>query len=85
MLKSLLKIARQWRREKFAILTLKPRSHVRILIYLTWAIRKQLIIHICFLVLEQKTEGSCNYFEIICGCYYYVNEVCELYDTFILQ
>ena len=63
VLKSLLKIARQWRREKFAILTLKPRSHVRILIYLTWAIRKQLIIPVCFLVLEQKTEGSCNYFE----------------------
>ena len=31
--KSLLKIARQWSRENFAILTLKPRSHVRILIY----------------------------------------------------
>ena len=30
MLKSLLGIARQWSREKFAILTLKPRSHVRI-------------------------------------------------------
>ena len=35
---SLLGIARQWSREKFAILTLKPRSHVRILIYRTWAI-----------------------------------------------
>ena len=31
VLKSLLGIARQWSREKFAILTLKPRSHVRIL------------------------------------------------------
>ena len=30
--------ARQWSREKFAISTLKPRSHVRILIYPTWAI-----------------------------------------------
>ena len=37
MLKSLLEIARQLSREKFAILTLKPRSHVRILIYRTWA------------------------------------------------
>ena len=32
MLKSLLGIARQYSREKFAILCLKPRSHVRILI-----------------------------------------------------
>ena len=38
MFKSLLGIARQWSREKFAILTLKPRSHVRILIYRAWAI-----------------------------------------------
>ena len=38
MFKSLLGIARQWSREKFAILTLKPRSHVRILKYRTWAI-----------------------------------------------
>ena len=29
--KSLLGIARQWSLEKFVILTLKPRSHVRIL------------------------------------------------------
>ena len=33
VLKSLLGIARQWSLEKFAILTLKPRSHVRILTY----------------------------------------------------
>ena len=32
VLKSLLGTASQWSREKFAILTLKPRSHVRILI-----------------------------------------------------
>ena len=38
VLKSLLGIARQWSREKFAILTLKPRSHVRVLIYRRWAI-----------------------------------------------
>ena len=38
VLKSLLGIARQWSREKFAILTLKPWSHVRILIYRRWAI-----------------------------------------------
>ena len=36
LLNSLLGIARQWCREKFAILTLKPRSHVRI--YRTWVI-----------------------------------------------
>ena len=34
---SLLVIATQWSGKKFAILTLKPRSHVRIL-YRTWAI-----------------------------------------------
>ena len=38
MLKSLLGIARQWRLEQFAVLMLKPRSHIRILIYRTWAI-----------------------------------------------
>ena len=38
-LKSLVGIARQWGLEKFAILTLKSRSHVRILVYRTWAIR----------------------------------------------
>ena len=38
VLKSLLGIARQWSLEKFAVLTLKPWSHVRILIYLRWAI-----------------------------------------------
>ena len=36
--KSLLGISRQWSLEKFAILTLKPGIHVRILIYRTWAI-----------------------------------------------
>ena len=38
VLKSLLEIARQRSRNKFAILTLKPRSHVRLLVYRTWAI-----------------------------------------------
>ena len=38
VLKSPLGIARQWSHEKFAILFLKTRSHVRILIYRTWAI-----------------------------------------------
>ena len=37
-LKSLLGIARQWSLEKFAIFTLKPRSHVKILIYQKGAI-----------------------------------------------
>ena len=40
VLKSLLGIARQWSRETFAILSLKPRSHVRISIYRTWAITR---------------------------------------------
>ena len=36
--KSLLGIERQKKLEKFAVLTRKPRSHVRILIYRTWPI-----------------------------------------------
>ena len=36
--KSLLGIERQKKLEKFAILTRKPRSHVRMLIYRTWPI-----------------------------------------------
>ena len=36
--KSLLGIKRQKKLEKFAILTRKPRSHARILIYRTWPI-----------------------------------------------
>ena len=38
VLKCLLGIARQWSREKFAILSLKPRNHVRIAIQRTCAI-----------------------------------------------
>ena len=45
VLNFLLGIARQWSREKFPILTLKPRSHVRILIYRTWAIDQYLTIN----------------------------------------
>ena len=43
VLKFLLRIAGQWSREKFAILTLKPWSHVRILTYRTWAIYNLLL------------------------------------------
>ena len=39
--KSLLGIERQKKLEKFAILTRKPRSHARILIYRTWPIITQ--------------------------------------------
>ena len=38
MFNSLLGIARQWSREKVAILSLKPLSHIKMLIYRTWAI-----------------------------------------------
>ena len=41
VLKSLLGIAKQWSRQQFAILTLNPRSHVRILIYRTWTIGEE--------------------------------------------
>ena len=45
--KSLLGIEGQKKLEKFAILTRKPRSHARILIYRTWPIakRKAIIVH----------------------------------------
>ena len=39
--KSLLGTERQKKLEKFAILTRKPRSHVRILIYRTWLIARR--------------------------------------------
>ena len=38
VLKSFLGTARQWSREKFAIFSQRPRSHVRISICRTWAI-----------------------------------------------
>ena len=38
--KSLLGIERQKKLEKFTILTRKPRSHAKILIYRTWPIRR---------------------------------------------
>ena len=41
--KSLLGIERQKKLKKFAILTRKPRSHVRILIYQTWPIPRELL------------------------------------------
>ena len=42
--KSLLGIETQKKLEKFAILTRKPRSHARILIYRTWPIKSKLAI-----------------------------------------
>ena len=44
--KSLLGIERQKKLEKFAILTRKPRSHARILIYRTWPISTAEKLHI---------------------------------------
>ena len=45
--KSLLGIERQKKLKKFTILTRKPRSHVRILIYRTWAIEVVLALTRC--------------------------------------
>ena len=57
VLRSLLGVARQWSREKFAILTLKPWSHVRILTYQTWAIYNPLSgIHNNFSVMQLVTS-----------------------------
>ena len=43
---SLLGIERQKKLKKFTILTRKPRSHVRILIYRTWPILVMLVLRI---------------------------------------
>ena len=42
--KSLLEIERQKKLEKFAILTRKPRSYARILIYRTWPIARHVVV-----------------------------------------
>ena len=49
VLKSLLGIARHWSREKFAVLSLNPRSYFRILIYRTWAICNMFAILQCYI------------------------------------
>ena len=50
--KSLLGIERQKKLEKFAILTRKPRSHARILIYRTWPIgTRPRVCHLLLLLL----------------------------------
>ena len=41
-------IERQKKREKFAILTRKPRSHARILIYRTWPIDHENVYRVVF-------------------------------------
>ena len=72
VLKSPLGIARQWSREKFAILTLKPRSHVRILIYRTTGLfsdtpvellidQKYIVFLFCFVFFfAREVRGSDN-------------------------
>ena len=54
--KSLLGIERQKKLEKFAILTRKPRSHARILIYRTWPIEILRKFIAPFLLSAQKKE-----------------------------
>ena len=67
VLKFLLGIARQWSPEKCAILSLKPRSHVRILIYQTWAIKGQfslkMLIH-----WRHKIRGRWTVSRVVCQC-----------------
>ena len=53
--KSLLGIKGQRKLEKFAILTRKPRSHARILIYRTWPIQMKAIEQYLHVVLFRKT------------------------------
>ena len=52
--KSPLGIERQKKLEKFAILTRKPRSHARILIYRTWPITQ---------VLFLNSKNGCKFFD----------------------
>ena len=57
--KSLLSIARQWSREKFAILLLKYQSQGSILIYQTWAIdSNEVKVFFFFRVLSSQTSSS---------------------------
>jgi len=53
VLKSLLGIARQWSWKKLTILSLKSRSHVRILKYRTWAIIKIGLNFLAFLLVKK--------------------------------
>ena len=55
--KSLLGIERQKKLEKFAILTRKPRSHARILIYRTWPIEQTCM----FLIVNRQQETLKHY------------------------
>ena len=58
--KSLLGIERQKKLEKFAILTRKPRSHARILIYRTWPILQTVYpqIHLFFIPRPTRVRGT---------------------------
>ena len=58
--KSLLGIERQKKLEKFAILTRKPRSHVRILIYQTWPIEVHGTVPISFWRALQSNSRKCD-------------------------
>ena len=63
--KSLLGIARQWTREKLAILSLKPWSHVRILINPTWAITK-IAFDVHFKILVREVLKSIHRYANLC-------------------
>ena len=54
--KSLLGIERQKKLEKFAILTRKPRSHARILIYRTWPILRVFYQHPKWFISQETIE-----------------------------
>ena len=59
--KSLVVIKRYRNREKFAILTIKPRSHFRILIYRMWAIG---ILSLRYLDILLHTPKQCRAAEV---------------------
>ena len=59
--KSLLGIEGQKKLEKFAILTRKPRSHVRILIYRTWPIFQGVGLGLRTVKLQQNLFRSMGY------------------------
>ena len=59
--KSLLGIERQKKLEKFAILTRKPRSHARILIYRTWPIQNR---STCLFVVINSVHNTTSQDEI---------------------
>ena len=74
--KSLLRIERQKKLEKFAILTRKPRSHARILIYQTWPIDQSEVKD--FLIIRNPQHGTLLCDKLLAGVVVRATKLCNL-------